>query len=216
MLLSANTRAHSQYLSSIWRGYKELQEVGGWAALVFAGMGLYRFCKYRTSFTESSMKVLRSMRHRFEVAADTIHPHWRQMLSIIGIYSEQVYHGHPHDWVVGTNQDPVPLASTYLQRIPDFLFEHLEASVIDPAVWDQIDPRRVQVDLQNDEGHCFCERCNKLQSESTDNRCCCFPDLFGNTRRRHCPVQVFCTDDGRNNGLISCSVWHFSLKIVFY
>jgi hypothetical protein len=29
----------------IWRGYHDIQRTAGWAALVFAGMGLYRFCK---------------------------------------------------------------------------------------------------------------------------------------------------------------------------
>lgn len=52
---------------AIWRGYHDIKEAGGWAALIFAGMGLYRFCKYRVSFTEDTFQTLRSLRHRFEV-----------------------------------------------------------------------------------------------------------------------------------------------------
>lgn len=35
---------------AIWRGYKEIKDALGWAALVFSGMGLYRLCKYRIGF----------------------------------------------------------------------------------------------------------------------------------------------------------------------
>lgn len=81
----------------IWRGYHDIKSAGGWAALVFAGMGLYRFCKYRVSFTDETYQTLRSLRHRFEVAADTLHPHWRQLLGIIGGPIDRKYTGHPHD-----------------------------------------------------------------------------------------------------------------------
>lgn len=54
---------------AIWRGYAEIKKAGGWAALVFAGMGLYRFAKYRVSFTEETFATLRALRHRFEVSA---------------------------------------------------------------------------------------------------------------------------------------------------
>lgn len=59
-------------LRAIWRGYKEIKDHGGWACLVFAGMGIYRFCKYRIGFDPESMAILRRTRARFEVAADTM------------------------------------------------------------------------------------------------------------------------------------------------
>lgn len=39
---------------------------------MFAGMGIYRFCKYRIGFDPESMAILRRTRARFEVAADTL------------------------------------------------------------------------------------------------------------------------------------------------
>jgi hypothetical protein len=51
----------------IWRGYHDIKNAAGWAALVFAGTGLYRFAKYRVSFSEETFAVLRGLRHRFEV-----------------------------------------------------------------------------------------------------------------------------------------------------
>jgi hypothetical protein len=56
----------------VWRGYKEIKDAGGWVALVFAGMGIYRFCKYRIGFDRDSMQRLRSLRPALEVAADTL------------------------------------------------------------------------------------------------------------------------------------------------
>ena len=70
---------------AIWRGYKEVKEAAGWASLVFAGMGIYRFCKYRVGFDKDAMRRLRNLRKRLEVAADTLHPHWRQLLAIVGV-----------------------------------------------------------------------------------------------------------------------------------
>ena len=76
----------------IWRGYFEIKESGGWAALVFAGAGLYRFCKYRGELTKETFDTLGKLRHRFEVAADTLHPRWRQLLGIVGrAYRTEVY-----------------------------------------------------------------------------------------------------------------------------
>lgn len=195
-LLTSNLRA-------IWRGYKEIQEAAGWVALIFAGSGLYRFCKYRVSFSDQSMKLLRSMQQRFELAADTIHPNWRQMLTIIGENSQPKYHGHPHDWVVSRDDDPIPLRETYLQWNPDFSFQHLQQSVVDHTKWYETDPRVVSAAPFE---QFLCETCGKVQAETADNQCHCFPDLFGSGRRRFCPVQVFRTDNGRNNGLTSCCV----------
>ncbi|KEF61140.1 uncharacterized protein A1O9_02705, partial [Exophiala aquamarina CBS 119918] len=110
---------------AIWRGYDTIREAGGWVALAFAGMGLYRFCKYRLGFCTKNMTALRRLRSRFEVAADTIHPSWRQLLSVVGEQSTCVYSGHPCDWV----------------WIPDFRFQHLEESIVDEHVWGATDPR---------------------------------------------------------------------------
>ncbi|KAL1632612.1 hypothetical protein SLS56_003511 [Neofusicoccum ribis] len=74
---------------AIWRGYYEIKEAAGWVALVFAGMGIYRFCKYRISFDKEAMQRLASLRPRLEVAADTLQPQWRQLLSFIGEPSER-------------------------------------------------------------------------------------------------------------------------------
>lgn len=91
---------------AIWRGYHDIKSAGGWVALVFAGMGLYRFCKYRVSFTEETFETLRALRHRFEVAADTLHPRWRILLGIVGEPTQPKYRGHPHDWVVRQPSSP--------------------------------------------------------------------------------------------------------------
>lgn len=160
------------------------------------------------------MKLLRSMQQRFEVAADTIHPNWRQMLTVIGENSQPKYFGHHHDWVVSKDEDPIPLRETYLQWNPDFSFEHLQQSVVDHTKWYETDPRVVST---NPFDPFLCENCGKVQAETADNQCHCFPDLFGSGRRQFCPVQVFRTDNGRNNGLISCCVSAtpiFSSKVI--
>ena len=66
------TAADDSFFRAIWRGYKEIKDHGGWVCLVFAGMGIYRFCKYRIGFDPESMAILRRTRARFEVAADTL------------------------------------------------------------------------------------------------------------------------------------------------
>lgn len=62
--------------------------------------GIYRLSKYRVDLNADTMGYLRRLRQRLEVAADTIHPNWRKLLSLIGEPSEPQYLGHPHDWVV--------------------------------------------------------------------------------------------------------------------
>ncbi|KAF2176031.1 SET domain-containing protein [Zopfia rhizophila CBS 207.26] len=192
---------------AIWRGYKEVKDAGGWAALVFAGMGLYRFCKYRIGLDKDAMQSLRKLRARFEVAADTLHPNWRQLLSIIGEPSDLVYHGHPHDWVIlESGDDPLPLRNTYLQWDPSFSFEHIEESIVDKDVWGCEDPRWIPP--PNAAACNFlrptCEQCGEQQSDDpNENNCHCFPSLYGNGKRQPCPVQVFRTSNGRNNGLIA-------------
>ena len=61
----------------VWKGYRDIKNAAGWVALVFAGLGIYRFCKYRVGFDDEAMGRLKSLASRFEVAADTIQPHWR-------------------------------------------------------------------------------------------------------------------------------------------
>ncbi|RYP57168.1 hypothetical protein DL769_009650 [Monosporascus sp. CRB-8-3] len=189
---------------AIWRGYKEIKDAGGWAALVFAGMGIYRFCKYRIGFNAESMQHLRAWRPRFEVAADTLHPNWRQLLAIVGESSQLRFVGHPHDWVVFPDgADPVPLRSTYLEYDPSFSFEHLEESIIDVNAWGADDPRWVpSLDAAARPSAAYtCRDCKQEQSNDPKlNACQCFPSLFG-APRAACPVQIFRTANGRNNGL---------------
>ncbi|KAH6845725.1 SET domain-containing protein [Chaetomium sp. MPI-CAGE-AT-0009] len=190
----------------IWSGYKEIKDAGGWAALVFAGMGIYRFCKYRIGFDSDSMQTLQALRPRLEVAADTLHPNWRQLLAVVGGEpAEPRFAGHPHDWVVFPcgSSDPVPLRSTYLGRDPQFSFEHLDESVIDVRAWGGDDPRWVPPPITTaGSGAAFpCRSCGQEQSDDAKlNGCCCFPALFGGARAAS-PVQVFRTSNGRNNGL---------------
>lgn len=37
-------------LGAIWKGYREIKQAASWAALVFAGFGIYCSCKYRVGF----------------------------------------------------------------------------------------------------------------------------------------------------------------------
>lgn len=184
----------------IWKGYREIKDAAGWSALTFAGPGIYRFCKYRLGFDDEAIAKLRSLRTRIEVAADTLQPQWRQTLSLVGVSTQRVYRGHPHDWVVSKKKDPVPLSWTYRHLSTPFAFEQLRASVVDQEKWASHDPRRVE-----NGPHYLCSLCSKPQSElSEKNECECFVDLFGPNSKAICPVQVTNNDDGRNNGLMAC------------
>ncbi|KAK4113111.1 SET domain-containing protein [Canariomyces notabilis] len=200
---------------AIWRGYKQIKDAAGWAALVFAGMGLYRLCKYRTNFTAKSIERLRTFRARIEIAADTLHPSWRQLLAVVSGKTqdserERRFTGHPHDWVVFRDgSDPVPLRSTYLRHDPCFRFEHITESIVDAQAWPGgddprwIPPRAAAVSLA---GANACRACAQTQSDDPKrNNCFCFPSLFGTGPRRRppSPVQVFATRDGQNNGLLA-------------
>ncbi|KAM0351266.1 hypothetical protein ACHAP4_009405 [Fusarium culmorum] len=187
----------------IWRGYKEIKDVLGWVALVFSGMGLYRLCKYRVDFDKDKFSRARTLGKRMEVAADTLHTNWRQLLAIVGESTEPRFAGHPHDWVVQQDgSDPVPLRSTYLAYDYNFTFEHLDESVIDTSSWGADDPRWTPPSTALCvSGVNICDLCNEVQSnESTVNACKCFPNLFG-VPRLPIAVQVFRTSNGRNNGL---------------
>jgi ATP-dependent RNA helicase DDX49/DBP8 len=193
---------------AIWKGYKDVKDAAGWAALVFAGMGIYRFCKYRVGFDKEAMRRLRNLKKRLEMAADTLHPHWRQLLAIVGESQALKYPGHPHEWVVfGDGSDPVPLRQTYLHQDPFFSFEHIEESVVDDSVWGCDDPRwmpQQQDALTRTQGLYTCALCNEHQSdEARLNSCFCFPSLFGCVKRKPPPIQVYRTADGKNNGLVA-------------
>ena len=149
------------------------------------------------------MAKLSNLGPRFEVVADTLHPQWHDLLEFVEVATERKYTGHPHDWVVHKRRgDPLPLASTYHQWDPNFAYEHICESITDKSMWGDCDPRRVGW------GPTYtCKVCEKIQSTSPeDNQCQCFPDLYGANARLSYPVQVFRTDNGRNNGLVACCV----------
>jgi len=165
-------------------------------------MGIYRFCKYRNCFTETAMQDLQRLQTRFEVAADTIHPKWRQLLTVVGESSDRKYNGHPHDWVVSQTNGPLSLRQTYLRWNPNWEFEHLDQSIIDGDSWNDIDPRGT-LTAQSDSVF-MCSRCNEIQSDQPElNVCHCFPNLYGGIKVAS-PTQVYRTPNGRNNGLIAC------------
>lgn len=192
---------------AIWRGYKEVKDAAGWAALVFAGMGIYRFCKYRVGFDNDAMRRLRNLRKRLEVAADTLHPHWRQILTIVGEPQTLQYPGNPHEWVVYEDgSDPIQLRQTYQNQDPYFAFEHVEESIIDETEWGCEDPRWMPQPnaVTTTTGIYICSVCGERQSDDAkENSCFCFPSLFGCVKRKPSPVQVYRTPDGKNNGLVA-------------
>lgn len=181
-------------------------------------MGIYRFCKYRIGFDRDSMHRLRNLRPAIEVAADTLHPNWRQLLTAIAEPSKQVYRGHPHDYAVCLDgSPPLPLRATYLQWDPDFSFRHIDEPVIDEHAWGCDDPRWTPVTSGGGSGGAggaatadgspplpVCDTCGKEQSDDPrQNSCFCFPTLFGAARPLPSPVLIFRTADGRNNGLMA-------------
>jgi hypothetical protein len=186
----------------VWRGYHDIQKTGGWAALVFAGMGLYRFCKYRVSFDDESFQAFRALKHRFEVAADTLHPRWRQLLGIVGASTERKYTGHPHDYVIGLpSNEALPLSITYQQWDKDFSYTHLDNCQVDEQAWGLYDPRVLHTARPLD----TCQICTERQSDDpSENNCNCFPNLYPQIVPYVAPVQVYRTPNGRNNGLIAC------------
>ncbi|TGJ80468.1 hypothetical protein E0Z10_g8294 [Xylaria hypoxylon] len=193
---------------AIWRGYKEIKDAGGWASLVFAGMGIYRFCKYRIGFDNESMQRLRNLRPALEVAADTMNQNWRRLLSIVGEPPERMYSGHPHDWVICLDgSPPIQLRKTYLQWDPHFEYKHIDESVIDQAAWGYDDPRWKPPSseaLTRISSLFVCQDCLNEQSDEPKLNCCyCFPSLFGCATFTPPPVQVFRTPNGRNNGLMA-------------
>ncbi|KAI6785274.1 SET domain-containing protein [Emericellopsis cladophorae] len=189
---------------AVWRGYKEIKDVGGWVPLVFAGMGLYRMCKYRVGLEPGSLSSLKAMRSRFEIAADTIRPEWRKLLVAVGEPTQLHYRGHPHDWVAqADDDDPLPLSHTYRHQEVPFTFRQVDECLVDEQHWPDDDPRRVPMTtmITNANAAHVCDTCGQPQSDDIkDNQCRCFPSLFGGQRQKP-PVQVFRTKNGRNNGV---------------
>lgn len=184
---------------TIWRGYKDVKDAGGWVALVFAGSGIYSICKYRIGFEDGLMQRLAKLRTSVEVAADTLHPSWRSLLATVGESTERRYTGHPHDWVVSADKAALPLPSTYQQWDPDFSFDHLEECMIDRC-WAGRDPRRVYTgDIYT------CSECGEQQSDEdlSTKKCVCFPSLIAASGHPPAPVQVGRCPRGRNNGLFA-------------
>ncbi|KAL5115410.1 putative RNA helicase [Pleosporales sp. CAS-2024a] len=202
---------------AIWKGYKDVKDAAGYAALVFAGMGIYRFCKYRVGFDQEAMRRLKNLRKRLEVAADTLHPHWRQLLAIVGEPQALKYPGHPHEWVVYEDgSDPKPLRQTYIDNGQFFEFEHIEESVIDKSVWGCEDPRWIPPEdaVTRASGIYICSICKEQQSDEAKlNGCVCFPSLFGCPKRKPPPVQIFRTADGKNNGLIALTSFERGMAV---
>lgn len=193
--------------TGVWRGYQEIARHGGYVALVFAGPGLYRFCKYRLSSTNSdAFQKLQKLRPAFEVAADTLHPCWRQVLGFLGLSSTRKYTGHLHDWVLtGPGSEPVSLASTYRKWDEHFSYHHIHDSIIDEEAWGDYDPRTTKPATSADAN--TCQACRKHQADDcVVNECACFPNLYGGPRpeRRLPPVQIAQTFSGKNNGLFAC------------
>lgn len=188
--------------TAVWKGYREIKQAAGWTALVFAGSGIYRYCKYRQGFDDDAMHKLKCMRIRAEVAADTIQPQWREILALTDDSTAVNWTGHPHDWTVSLkeNEDPLPLPLTYKQWDANFTFEHLSESRIDTEQYGIQDPRQFEYGPEY-----YCRSCTQRQSMiQEENLCECFPDIYGPNARMACPVQIFRTENGKNNGLIAC------------
>ncbi|KAL8993937.1 MAG: hypothetical protein Q9169_005972 [Polycauliona sp. 2 TL-2023] len=183
---------------AIWRGYQEIKNAGGWTSLVFSGAGIYSTCKYRIGFDDGLLQRLEKIQPWLEVAADTLHPTWRCLLTPVGGYTQPKYSGHHHDWVIDGKHDPIPLSKTYQQWDPDFTFQHLDQCVLDDF-WNGQDPRRL------DTAEIFtCLDCEHRQSEDPQiNQCACFPTLSSFASRTPAPVQVARCPGGKNNGLFA-------------
>jgi hypothetical protein len=185
---------------AIWRGYREIKDYGGWAALVFASAGVYRFCKYRNEFGEGLFSRLRHIRSSLEAAADTLHPGWRDLLKVTQQETLPAYRGHPHEWVIMPEGPALPLGETYRHlNLPSGLqYDFIDECVLDKDVFGDMDPRRVP-ELDED----TCPICHERQSdEIKENQCMCFPGLFGSIRAP-VPVQIFRTTNGKNNGVVA-------------
>ncbi|KAA8912747.1 SET domain protein [Sphaerosporella brunnea] len=185
---------------AIWQGYARIQAAGGWAALIFAEDGIYTICKYRVGFNDSLFSQLLTLRTAFEIAADTVHPSWRQLLKIIpggDTASAPLYTGHPHQWTLGRAGAPVPLSESY-PWIRQYIL--IETSVVDTEKWGiGFDPRRTVLAETYE-----CAECGQIQDDSPErNKCRCFSYVYGGVKMSP-PVQIFDTDAaGKANGLVA-------------
>ncbi|KAF3025413.1 hypothetical protein E8E15_010088 [Penicillium rubens] len=185
---------------AVWRGYKEIKDSGGWASLIFAGSGVYRICKYRIGFDNGLMPRLRHIASSLEVAADTLHPGWRDLLRVVSQNGPCRYSGHPHEWVTVDTGPALPLGTTYSHLVlPNgFNYQFVDDCVIDQNVFGGNDPRR---ELGIDPN--ICQLCKEKQTDDVvSNQCSCFPALFGGVRYPP-PVQLYNTTNGKNNGVIA-------------
>ena len=198
----------------VWRGYLEISRHGGYVSLVFAGPGLYRFSKYRQSFNTAAFRRLQALQPAFELAADTLHPSWRQVLGFLGLSSTRKFTGHLHDWVLTgpdgggnsiSSNEPVSLANTYRKWDAHFSYHHIQESIVDEEAWGDYDPRTTKPATSADVN--TCQVCRRHQSTlPVENECTCFPNLYGNPPHptRLPPVQIAQTLSGKNNGLFAC------------
>ncbi|CRL28815.1 SET domain [Penicillium camemberti] len=185
---------------AVWRGYKEIKDSGGWASLIFAGSGIYRVCKYKIGFDNGLMSRLRHIASSLEVAADTLHPGWRDLLRVVSQNGSCRYSGHPHEWVTLDTGPALPLKTTYRHlTLPNgFNYKFVNDCVIDPSVFGGDDPRRGQ-EIDPD----ICRLCKEQQTDDViSNHCSCFSALFGGVRYPP-PVQLYNTASGKNNGVIA-------------
>ncbi|CAG8235301.1 unnamed protein product [Penicillium nalgiovense] len=185
---------------AVWRGYKEIKDSGGWASLIFAGSGIYRICKYRIGFDNGLVPRLRHIASSLEVAADTLHPGWRDLLRVVSQNGPCRYSGHPHEWVTVDTGPALPLGTTYSHLVlPNgFNYQFVDDCVIDQNVFGGDDPRR---ELGIDPN--ICQLCKEKQTDDmVSNHCSCFPALFGGVRYPP-PVQLYNTTNGKNNGVIA-------------
>lgn len=146
------------------------------------------------------MSRLRHIASSLEVAADTLHPGWRDLLRVVSQNGPRRYSGHPHEWVTVDTTPALPLKTTYshLTLPTGFNYQFVDDCVIDRNAFDGDDPRRgLGIDLD------ICQLCKERQTDDVvSNHCSCFSALFGGLRYPP-PVQLFNTASGKNNGVIA-------------
>lgn len=145
------------------------------------------------------------------MAADTLHPGWRDILRVVSQSGPCRYSGHPHEWVTVDTGPAWPLSTTYAHLLlPDgFNYRFIHDCVIDQNVFGTTDPRRIP---GVDPG--VCQICKEKQSDDViSNHCTCFLVLFGGIRYPP-PIQLYSTGSGKNNGVIARCVCCESLFLL--
>ncbi|KUM55967.1 hypothetical protein ACN42_g11266 [Penicillium freii] len=151
-------------------------------------------------FDNGLMSRLRHIASSLEVAADTLHPGWRDLLRVVSQDGSCRYSGHPHEWVTLDTGPALPLKTTYPHlTLPNgFNYQFVNDCVIDHSVFGGDDPRRGQ-EIDPD----VCQLCKEQQTDDVmSNHCSCFSTLFGGVRYPP-PVQLYNTASGKNNGVIA-------------